>query len=623
MGDAPGTGPSGRHGKTFLVGVLVLALLAAAGWAAARAGLLTPLLARVGLTPPPGAVVAGGAASQPGVPLSGQVPQDATNAAAAVPAPDASPAAQDATTPAPDSAAVPAAPRNAADARVDLTRPEFHWTEWEGDDLDPGPGFKATGKIKTPTAVVTVTYSNPLGVGFYQAKEGTDFWMDQQHERNPLTSPYTSRPVPNIPPPFSLIALSHAGAQTLEFSQPIVTPVFAFVSLNGNGYAFDQDFDILSVGGEDGKACGYWGCGGVSKVVVNRGGALEYQLNSNNVGGDEPHGTIRFKGTFSKMTWRSSSDEYWNGFTVGVEGTAEEVSTPKGWVAVGTVASALSPRVELILDASGSMKEKRRTIDGKLKIDVAKAVLTDIVHQLPKGMDVALRVYGHRIREGQRGACQDSELVVPFGKMDLEQMAQRISAIRALGTTPIAFSLEQAAADFGTDAGERMVVLVTDGKEECGGDPLKAVQHLAAQGAKARLNVVGFALADEATKKDMRAVAEATGGGFFDAQDRSGLDRALGAAMGVPYRVVSADGRDVARGTLGDGGVVVPTGRYTVVVEASNPIRLEGVQVVPSRYTLVELARGAAGIGKRALEPLGETAARETLPSAFALAKQK
>jgi hypothetical protein len=91
-------------------------------------------------------------------------------------------------------------------------------------------------------------------------------------------------------------------------------------------------------------------------------------LNSNNVGGAEPHGTIRFTGRFSKMTWRSSSNEYWSGFTVGFQGTAEAVNAASGWVAVGVVAgSALSPRVALILDAAGSMKENHRRIDGKLK----------------------------------------------------------------------------------------------------------------------------------------------------------------------------------------------------------------------------------------------------------------
>ena len=36
----------------------------------------------------------------------------------------------------------------------------------------------------------------------------------------------------------------------------------------------------------------------------------------------EPHGTLRFTGTFDTVSWRSLSDEDWNGFTVGVQETA-------------------------------------------------------------------------------------------------------------------------------------------------------------------------------------------------------------------------------------------------------------------------------------------------------------
>ncbi|MGP1667133.1 MAG: PEP-CTERM sorting domain-containing protein, partial [Rhodanobacter sp.] len=138
--------------------------------------------------------------------------------------------------------------------------------------------------------------------------------------------------VDNIPTGTDIVALSHVGSQTLQFSQAIANPVFAFVSLNVNGYAFlNQDFDILSVGGVDGNSCGYWGCGGVVKTIVDLGGGnLLYELNSSNVGGTEPHGTIRFTGAFDTLTWDSASNEYWNGFTVGVQGTAAEVFPVNG-----------------------------------------------------------------------------------------------------------------------------------------------------------------------------------------------------------------------------------------------------------------------------------------------------
>jgi hypothetical protein len=209
------------------------------------------------------------------------------------------------------------------------TAAPIFWTDWTGSDLDPGSGFQAQGTITTGTSTVNVTYTNPRGVGFYQTGSGTDYFAQGPFGslgRNAATSPYTSTVVDNIPTAAEMIALQFQGTQTLSFSEAIANPVFAFVSLNGNGYAFDQDFEILSVGGVAGNDCGYWGCGGVSKQVVDLGGGvLQYQLNSNNVGGTEPHGTLRFTGAFSTVSWQSSSNEFWNGFTVGVQGTAAEL----------------------------------------------------------------------------------------------------------------------------------------------------------------------------------------------------------------------------------------------------------------------------------------------------------
>lgn len=207
----------------------------------------------------------------------------------------------------------------------------FFWTDWVSSTTPAGGGFQGLGTITTQTSTVNVTYTNANGIGFYQtgAAGETDWWTNNVpgRPRIPATSPYTSSLVDNIPTGSDIIALSRAGLQTLQFSETIANPVFAFVSLNRNGYAFlNQDFDILSVGGEDGNDCGWWGCGGITKVVVDLGGGnFEYQLNSNNVGGTEPHGAIRFKGGFDTLVWRSATDEFWNGFTVGVQGTAVEL----------------------------------------------------------------------------------------------------------------------------------------------------------------------------------------------------------------------------------------------------------------------------------------------------------
>lgn len=202
-------------------------------------------------------------------------------------------------------------------SNVTLAAPIF-WTDWTGGDLDSGSGFQAQGTITTGSSTVNVVYTNPQGVSFYQPSGG-GYYYSNGTDGPGGTSPFTSTLVDNRPPTSDIIALQYAGTQTLAFSQAIANPVFAYVSLNGNGYAFNQDFDILSFGDGAVNACGYWGCGTSYKNVVDLGGGVfEYHL----LGTGEPHGTLRFTGTFDTVSWRSLSNENWNGFTVGVQETA-------------------------------------------------------------------------------------------------------------------------------------------------------------------------------------------------------------------------------------------------------------------------------------------------------------
>ena len=260
------------------------------------------------------------------------------------------------------------------------------------------------------------------------------------------------------------------------------------------------------------------------------------------------------------------------------------------------------PQLELILDASGSMKRK---IGGRMMIDEAKDAMVQIIEGLPDDLQVALRVYGHRIREGQPGDCQDSELVFPFAKIDKPRLLERVRAIQALGTTPIAYSLQQVERDFGTARGEKMIILVTDGKEECKGNPSAVVSELLAKGFQLRLNVVGFALGDEATKREMQQIAELTGGHFFDAKDAKALRGAIAQALAVPYDVLDAAGSRVASGLTGQEPIAVPEGVYTLVVRAAGtPITIADVRVAHDQFTRVELKKEGQEVGTRVLGPV-------------------
>ncbi len=238
------------------------------------------------------------------------------------------------------------------------------------------------------------------------------------------------------------------------------------------------------------------------------------------------------------------------------------------------------------------MRERKRKINGRLKIDVAKDVMAEIIRELPDGIKVGLRVYGQKIREGRAGDCQDSELVSGFKTLDKADLLAQVQNIRALGTTPIAYSLVQAARDLAALPGQKLIVLVTDGKEECGGSPREVAAKLVELGMALRVDVVGFALAEEAVKQEMERVAELTNGRFFDAQNAEALREGIKDALAASYDVLDKTGARVAGGVLDHGAIKLPRGVYDIAINA-----VIGVMTVPDvaigyqEFTKVELTK--------------------------------
>lgn len=250
----------------------------------------------------------------------------------------------------------------------------------------------------------------------------------------------------------------------------------------------------------------------------------------------------------------------------------------------------LAPVIELVFDASGSMNRRIGDKNSPRRIDLAKKSLAEVVDSMPGDAIVALRVFGHRIREGRKGDCQDTELLIPFGPLDRAKLKKAVSGIKALGTTPIAYSLKKAGEDLPPGPGERRILLITDGKEECGGDPAGAVEELRRSGINVRVDVVGFDLEDESDREASRKVAEVSGGVFFDTLDGEGLKESILKTMNPVYEVISAGGEVIARGSAGGGPVKVPEGEYRVSLNlADGPHVIGGVKIEYGLTTTISL----------------------------------
>jgi Ca-activated chloride channel family protein len=168
--------------------------------------------------------------------------------------------------------------------------------------------------------------------------------------------------------------------------------------------------------------------------------------------------------------------------------------------------------VLLILDSSGSMNAKLP--NGETRIAVAKRAIKGVAGFIPAKAQLSLRMYGAQSPARQKN-CEDTHVAVPFGPAVSGNAAIAAAAdgVKALGYTPIALSLQQAAGDFPADAKERVIVLVSDGKETCKGDPVLAAKALA---GTVTVHTVGFVV-DTAARGQLQNIARITGGSYFDA----------------------------------------------------------------------------------------------------------
>jgi hypothetical protein len=132
--------------------------------------------------------------------------------------------------------------------------------------------------------------------------------------------------------------------------------------------------------------------------------------------------------------------------------------------------------------------------------------------------------YGHRRKKD----CSDIELLLPIGKQDRNVVVRKVDALRAQGETPIAGALDASLAAFAKLKGDHnRVILVTDGAEECHGDPCEATRRLVAAGLDdVKVDTVGFNL-PPLEREAVECIAREGHGHYYDARDQVSLIAAL------------------------------------------------------------------------------------------------
>jgi Ca-activated chloride channel homolog len=177
-------------------------------------------------------------------------------------------------------------------------------------------------------------------------------------------------------------------------------------------------------------------------------------------------------------------------------------------------------RILFVFDASNSMNG---IWGNNSKFVIARDILCHMVDSLQTvdNVELALRVFGHQ-SQYPPGDCSDTKLETVFAKKNGQLITQKLFSIYPKGITPIARSLEQATKDFpDCENCRNIIILLTDGIEECNGDPCAISQALQKKGIILKPFIIGIDI-NHSLKKKFDCVGE-----FFDASNEKRLKEVL------------------------------------------------------------------------------------------------
>lgn len=247
-------------------------------------------------------------------------------------------------------------------------------------------------------------------------------------------------------------------------------------------------------------------------------------------------------------------------------------------------AGSLFPEnVEVLMDASVTMNE---SLGKALKIDLAKYALSELVLALPQNVNLMTRVYGAKSHVAERN-CEDSYRLKNAGK--------QLGTLSAKGTSPLAYALGQMGRDLSKVKGSRIGLLITDGWDLCGEDPLVVAQKFAKKKDRLRLHVIYFNDTDPTSESLLKRLAEVTGGRVYKVSRQEGLIEATRDAIQVNFSLYDFKNTAVVEQPLSKHPFYVRSGEYRLEIDTVPPIRREGLSLVTGVQKSFTVTRGDEG----------------------------
>ncbi|MET8515983.1 VWA domain-containing protein [Streptomyces sp. NPDC005077] len=176
-----------------------------------------------------------------------------------------------------------------------------------------------------------------------------------------------------------------------------------------------------------------------------------------------------------------------------------------------------SPKVELVLDVSGSMRT--RDIDGQSRMTAAKQAFNEVLDAVPEQVQLGIRTLGADYPgDDRKVGCKDTKQLYPVGPLDRTEAKTAVATLVPTGWTPIGPALLGAADDLEGGDSTRRIVLISDGEDTCGPlDPCEVARDIAARGIHLVIDTLGL-VPNAKIRQQLTCIAEATGGTYTAVQ---------------------------------------------------------------------------------------------------------
>lgn len=192
-------------------------------------------------------------------------------------------------------------------------------------------------------------------------------------------------------------------------------------------------------------------------------------------------------------------------------------------------------RILFILDFSNSMSEY---LGKEKKIDLMLDTMSKILPSINKNTWVGLRVYGHKMGFTAIDACKASTLLVPIMPAGAMNFQPKLAKTRPRGMTPITYSLKQALEnDFSGYGGNKHIILLTDGGENCDESPCEWAMELIQTRKDVKIDVIAFNVDDKDDLDQLQCTALVTSGKFHTAKTAAELVDSFNKSLNIKKNV--------------------------------------------------------------------------------------